>query len=136
MLQVRSVRAPWQVPGVVLRPYESVMAAAGRAAFALGLELPVVHRALTIDQRPALGRDPEQLVIVVDGGWTDGEDVRVVGGGRSARSGGCLYERRWARAEDLAEEIAVATALSAALGKTPAFVVNQPPGGELRGGGW
>ncbi|MFE6776414.1 hypothetical protein [Streptomyces sp. NPDC057702] len=135
VLQVRSARTVWQVPGVVLRPYESVMAAAGRAAYALGLELPTVHRALTIDQRPALGRHPEQLVIVVDGGWTDGEDVRVVSGSRFPRSAGCLYECRWAEAEDLAEEIAVATALSAALGKTPAFIVNQPPAGACHGEG-
>ncbi|GAA4662350.1 NUDIX hydrolase [Streptomyces youssoufiensis] len=125
VLQVRSTGTPWQLPGVLLRPGEGIMSAAGRAAYALGLELPPVHRALTLDQRPAAAGEPEQLVIIVDGGWTDGDDVHVTDHSTSPCPHDCQHERRWASAENLADEIGTTTALSAALGKTPAFVVSR-----------
>lgn len=105
------------------------MSAAGRAAYALGLELPTVHRALALDQRPAVGDAPEQLIVIVDGGWTDGDDVHVTDHSTSPCPHDCQHERRWASAHDLADETGIATALSAALGKTPAFVVGR--GGEV-----
>ncbi|GAA4682584.1 hypothetical protein [Streptomyces youssoufiensis] len=75
VLQVAGGGAP-APPGVILRPDESIRAAAGRVATALGLRPPALPRVLAVDQRPAEGDCPEELSLIVDGGWL-ADDVPV-----------------------------------------------------------
>ncbi|MFE6775357.1 hypothetical protein [Streptomyces sp. NPDC057702] len=62
-------------PGVIVRPGEPVRAAAGRAATALGLRPPPEPRLLAVDQQPDEGAYPEQLSLIVDGGWLGAGDL-------------------------------------------------------------
>lgn len=134
VLQTRDAATPWQLPGVLLRPGERVMTAAGRAAYALGLVLPNAHRVLAIDQHPAGPGRPEQLVIVVDGGWITDDDVPVAHTAATPCQHDCRHASRWAGVDQLGHETPLATALGTALGKLPAFVVNQDGTGAGAGG--
>ncbi|MBB5936194.1 hypothetical protein [Streptomyces zagrosensis] len=124
VLQTRDDASPWQVPSVILRPGEQVMAAAGRVAYALGLELPNAHRVLAVEQRPAAIDFPEDLTLVVDGGWSVGHHVHGADGDASSCPCEPRHQCRWAHAHET-DSTAVVTALSAAVMKAPAFVINQ-----------
>ncbi|MFD5000724.1 NUDIX hydrolase [Streptomyces buecherae] len=76
VLQVSGAAGTPAPPGVILRPDESIRAAAGRIATALGLRPPTLPRVLAVDQRPAEGDFPEELSLIVDGGWL-ADDVPV-----------------------------------------------------------
>lgn len=129
VLQVRTGAGPWQVPSVLLRPGEPLMAAAARTAYALGLTLPNAHRVLAIDQRAPTGREPEELIVIVDGGWVAEGDVRAADGPRCACSPACPHQRRWAGTDALADDVGLASALGAAVAAIPAFIVNTPATG-------
>ncbi|MBB5940141.1 hypothetical protein [Streptomyces zagrosensis] len=97
VLVTREDTTPWQVPGVILRPGELLLSAAGRAAYAVGLELPNHHRVLATDFRR-----PEHMTLVVDGGWVSGVDARIAAGELSpCRCHGVPHRSRWAASEDL-----------------------------------
>ncbi len=129
VLQVRTGAGPWQVPGVLLRPREPLMSAAGRVAYALGLTLPNAHRVLAVDQRVPPGREPEELIVIVDGGWAAGDDVPATEGARCAGSPACPHQRRWAGKDALADDVGLASALGAAVAAIPAFIVHTSPTG-------
>ncbi|WEV27464.1 hypothetical protein OYE22_21420 [Streptomyces sp. 71268] len=130
VLQVRTGAGPWQVPSVLLRAGEPLMAAAERTAYALGLTLPNAHRVLAVDQRAPTGREPEELIVIVDGGWVAGDDVPAPDGARCACSPACPHQRRWAGTDALADDVGLASALGAAVAAIPAFIVNTWPAGD------
>ncbi|MFT2018439.1 hypothetical protein ACMA1D_21750 [Streptomyces sp. 796.1] len=68
VLQV--VRDGWACPpGVIVRPGESIPAAARRVADALGITLPKEPALLAVDQQPAIeGEQDEELAFILDGG--------------------------------------------------------------------
>ncbi|MBB5937333.1 hypothetical protein [Streptomyces zagrosensis] len=123
VLQTRDSDTPWQAPSVILRPGELVVPAAERVAYVLGLVLPQHHRVLCVDQWPPAPEAPRGLTLVLDGGWLAGDDVRGDGDDIGPCSCGSQHQRRWVRA-DRTGSVALMTAVSAAVLKSPAFVVS------------
>ncbi|MER0243319.1 hypothetical protein AAHZ94_15080 [Streptomyces sp. HSW2009] len=135
VLLTRDVRSPWQLPAVVLRPVEAVMGAAGRVAYALGLELPKAHRVLAVEQHPPGPTGGEQLTLVVDGGWVAGAEVAVGEHAAFLCTHDCQHHSRWAGADEWETDGTLVAALGAAVGKFPAFVVDQEGQEGLEGQG-
>ncbi|MFE6778535.1 hypothetical protein [Streptomyces sp. NPDC057702] len=126
VLQVQLARDAdvWEPPSAVVRPGEGVEVAAARVAGALGIGLPTMRRVLAVDERPAAGGGPAELVLLVDGGWVTDADVAEAADCLCAHERDCRHRRRWATAElACAEDAALAVGLGAAVGLAPAFVV-------------
>ncbi|MBC3985973.1 hypothetical protein H8N01_26190 [Streptomyces sp. AC536] len=133
-VQLARDREVWEPPGVVVRPGERVVTAAARVADAVGIGLPNLQRVLAVDERPAVGGAPAELMLLVDGGWCTDADVVEVPDCLCAHERGCRHRRRWATAEvACADDAALAVGLGAAVGITPAFVVAREGEGEPSG---
>lgn len=138
VLQVQLARdhTVWEPPGVVVRPGEQLVEAAARVAGALGLTSPKARRVLAVDEYPADGYAPAEAILLLDGGWCTDADVIDVPECLCAHERDCAHRRRWATAEQACEADAALTAgLGAAVGATPAFVIERKEGCRGRGEG-